>query len=130
MAQLPLAAHDWHVLPDPERQQMDSSGKLVRDRIPEIIRAEGREPITYVASPIEYRRRLREKLTEEVAEFLSADDAAAPGELADILEVVRALATNLGIDAEALEELRRAKYWERGGFTRRIVWTGNRPSAE
>ncbi|MEV5430202.1 nucleoside triphosphate pyrophosphohydrolase [Streptomyces sp. NPDC052701] len=109
---------------------MDSSGKLVRDRIPEIIRVEGREPITYAASPVEYRRRLREKLTEEVAEFLSADDAAAQGELADVLEVVRALATNPGIDPAGLEESRRAKYRERGGFTRRIVWTGNHPSAE
>jgi predicted house-cleaning noncanonical NTP pyrophosphatase (MazG superfamily) len=109
---------------------MDSYGKLVRDRIPEIVRAEGREPITYVASPSEYSRMLREKLTEEVAEFLSADDTVALGELADVLEVVYALATNLGIDPAGLEELRQSKYRERGGFTRRIVWTGNRRSTE
>jgi predicted house-cleaning noncanonical NTP pyrophosphatase (MazG superfamily) len=105
---------------------MGSYGKLVRDRIPEIIAAEGREPITYVASPGEYHRRLREKLTEEVAEFLSADDAVALGELADVLEVIHALAMSLGIDSVALEEMRQAKERERGGFTRRIVWTGNR----
>ncbi|WP_265295422.1 nucleoside triphosphate pyrophosphohydrolase, partial [Streptomyces sp. SHP 1-2] len=115
-----------HVLLAPERQQMGSYGKLVRDRIPEIIAADGREPITYVASPGEYHRRLREKLTEEVAEFLSADDAVALGELADVLEVVHALAMSLGIDSVALEELRQAKKRERGGFTRRIVWTGIR----
>nr|WP_073967471.1 nucleoside triphosphate pyrophosphohydrolase [Streptomyces sp. CB02460] len=109
---------------------MDTHGKLVRDRIPEIVRAEGREPITYVASPVEYRSRLRYKLTEEVAEFLAADDASAPGELADILEVARALAANLGIDPAALEELRKEKHRERGGFARRIIWTGTTESTE
>ncbi|GAA3087067.1 hypothetical protein GCM10017562_66630 [Streptomyces roseofulvus] len=37
-------------------------GKLVRDRIPQIIRNEGAEPVTYVAGAEEYRARLREKL--------------------------------------------------------------------
>ncbi|MEU2352110.1 nucleoside triphosphate pyrophosphohydrolase [Streptomyces misionensis] len=105
---------------------MGSYGKLVRDRLPEIIAAEGHEPVTYVASPGEYRRRLRKKLTEEDDEFLSADEAVAIGELADVLEVVYALAMSLGIDSVALEELCQAKEGERGGFTRRIVWTGDR----
>jgi len=107
---------------------MKRDGKLVRDRIPEVIRAGGLEPITYIASPAEYAARLREKLTEEVAEFLSADGTTAPGELADVLEVVYALARNLNLDPTGLEELRQAKFRERGGFTNGIVWTGNRQS--
>ncbi|MEU8543008.1 nucleoside triphosphate pyrophosphohydrolase [Streptomyces sp. NPDC048717] len=101
-------------------------GKLVRDRIPQIIRADGLEPVTYVADREEYRSRLRDKLGEEVAEFLEADEESAPGELADVLEVVRALAAELGVDAARLEKLREAKASSRGGFTERIVWTGNR----
>ncbi|MFB7513023.1 hypothetical protein [Streptomyces sp. NPDC056144] len=101
-------------------------GKLVRDRIPEIIREGGAEPMTYVAGPGEYRDRLRDKLVEEVAEFLAADDAKAPEELADVLEVVLALAAALGVDARQLEEIREGKASERVGFTERIVWTGNR----
>ncbi|MGI5441437.1 nucleoside triphosphate pyrophosphohydrolase [Streptomyces shenzhenensis] len=101
-------------------------GKLVRDRIPQIIREDGAEPVTYVAGPEDYRSRLRDKLGEEVAEFLEADDAKAPEELADVLEVVHALAADLGVDAGQLEKIREAKASERGGFAERIVWTGNR----
>ncbi|SPF04344.1 nucleoside triphosphate pyrophosphohydrolase [Streptomyces sp. MA5143a] len=101
-------------------------GKLVRDRIPQIIREDGSEPVTYTASPEEYRNRLRDKLGEEIAEFLEADDAKALEELADVLEVVHALAADLGIDMDHLEKIRQAKANERGGFANRVVWTGNR----
>ncbi|MET9079992.1 nucleoside triphosphate pyrophosphohydrolase [Streptomyces sp. NPDC004232] len=72
-------------------------GKLVRDRIPQIIREDGAEPVTYTAGREEYRSRLRDKLGEEVAEFLESDEDSAPEELADVLEVVRALAADLGV---------------------------------
>jgi len=101
-------------------------GKLVRDRIPQIIREDGGEPVTYTAGPQEYRGRLRDKLAEEVAEFLAADEESAPEELADVLEVVRALAADLEVDVDQLEKIRAAKASERGGFADRIVWTGNR----
>ncbi|MFC9797665.1 hypothetical protein [Streptomyces sp. NPDC057695] len=103
-----------------------SQGKLVRDRIPQIIRERGAEPVTYVAGPEEYRSRLRDKLGEEVTEFLQADESSAPEELADVLEVVRALAIDLGVDVDHLEKIRDGKVGERGGFAKRIVWTGNR----
>ncbi|MFG2645997.1 hypothetical protein ACGFYP_34110 [Streptomyces sp. NPDC048370] len=101
-------------------------GKLVRDRIPQIIREDGAEPVTYIAAPEEYRNRLRDKLGEEVTEFLEADDAKAPEELADVLEVVHALAADLGVDAGQLQKIREVKACERGAFADRIVWTGNR----
>ncbi|MFD9424352.1 MULTISPECIES: nucleoside triphosphate pyrophosphohydrolase [unclassified Streptomyces] len=104
----------------------NKSGKLVRDRIPQIIREDGAEPVTYTAGPQEYRDRLRDKLCEEAAEVLEADDEKAPEELADVLEVVLALAADLGIDTAQLEKIREAKASERGGFAERIVWTGNR----
>ncbi|MFJ4827551.1 nucleoside triphosphate pyrophosphohydrolase [Streptomyces bacillaris] len=101
------------------------SGKLVRDLIPQIIRASGVEPMAYVAGPEEYRERLRHKLSEEVNEFLYADNSTAAEELADVLEVVQALALDLGITLDRLEELRAQKAEERGGFAGRVVWTGN-----
>jgi predicted house-cleaning noncanonical NTP pyrophosphatase (MazG superfamily) len=104
----------------------NKSGKLVRDRIPQIIREDGAEPVTYTAGRQEYRDRLRDKLCEEAAEVLEADDEKAPEELADVLEVVHALAADLGIDTDQLEKIREAKASERGGFAERIVWTGNR----
>ena len=77
------------------------------------------------ADAAEYRELLRAKLTQEVGEVLAADDADAPEELADVLEVVLALAADLGLDASQLERLRMAKAAERGGFANRIVWSGN-----
>ncbi|ORT59126.1 nucleoside triphosphate pyrophosphohydrolase [Streptomyces sp. CB03238] len=102
-----------------------ADGKLVRDLIPQIIRESGAEPMVYVAGPEEYRERLRHKLSEEVAEFLTAADSAAAEELADILEVVHALALDLGMTPSRLEERRAQKAASRGGFAGRVVWTGN-----
>ena len=101
-----------------------SRGKLIRDKVPEIIRANSDEPITRVADTAEYRELLRAKLVEEVDEVLAADDSDAPEELADVLEVVLAFAADLGLDAGQLEEIRKAKAEERGGFANRILWYG------
>lgn len=62
--------------------------KLVRDRIPEIIEQSGKKAVTRIAGDGEYRQYLREKLQEEVGEFMENGN---PEELADILEVVFAL---------------------------------------
>ncbi|RDG37992.1 nucleoside triphosphate pyrophosphohydrolase [Streptomyces corynorhini] len=102
---------------------MSTMVKLVRDRIPEIIRRNGEEPATYVAGAPEYRKRLRDKLSEEVGEFLEAEEEHSKEELADVLEVVHALARDLGMTLEDLERRRAEKAAERGGFEGRIMWT-------
>lgn len=99
--------------------------KLVRDKIPEVIRRNGAEPIFHIATPEELPTLLRAKLVEEVDEFLESDE---PEELADVLEVVLALARELGVPPEDLERMRQEKAAERGGFTERVVWSGNRPT--
>jgi predicted house-cleaning noncanonical NTP pyrophosphatase (MazG superfamily) len=104
-----------------------SQGKLVRDKIPQIIRSKGQVPIVYVASADEYRTSLKAKLREEVQEFLDSDD---PEELADILEVLYALAQDRGTDRQQLEKLRAIKAEERGGFVERIIWRGNKPAVQ
>ncbi|NKB66393.1 MAG: phosphoribosyl-ATP pyrophosphohydrolase [Candidatus Latescibacteria bacterium] len=98
--------------------------KLVRDRIPEIIDENGLEAITRILDPTEYKRALKEKLGEETDEFLAHDE---PGELADILEVVYALAATAGIDQGRLEAMRRQKHRDRGGFQSRIFLIETRP---
>ncbi|MER8119086.1 nucleoside triphosphate pyrophosphohydrolase [Streptomyces sp. NPDC094031] len=101
-------------------------GKLVRDRIPQMIRDGGAEPVIHIASPDEYRAQLRDRLLEKVAEFLDADEASYAETLSDVREVVFALAADLGVDANQLEEIRAAKAADRGGFDERIIWMGNR----
>lgn len=100
-------------------------GKLVRDLIPEIILQRGRQPLIYTADTDEYGHLLRSKLCEEVDEFLEADDSTMAEELADVLEVIYALADQLGVTPQQLEAMRSEKAAERGGFKNRIVWTGN-----
>ncbi len=93
--------------------------KLVRDRIPEIIAADrGEIRRSRVAPEAEYRELLAEKLREETAEYLESRKSE---ELADILEVVLALAREAGLGPEELEGLREGKARARGGFEKRIV---------
>lgn len=101
-------------------------GKLVRDRIPEIIRARGASPMVREAAEAEYRGLLRQKLLEEANEVLAADDGSIAEELADVLEVVAALADLLGMGLEHVHELREQKAQARGTFAKRYVWEGNR----
>jgi predicted house-cleaning noncanonical NTP pyrophosphatase (MazG superfamily) len=73
----------------------------------------------------EYRGTVAAKLAEETSEMPFADDADAPEELADFLEVVLALASDLGLDVSPSEQLRTVKAAKHGGFAGRIVWSGN-----
>ena len=91
--------------------------KLVRDRIPEIIEQSGKHCKTRVLSFEEYELSLRKKLAEEVEEYLTSNDS---NELADIIEVVYALAELHKINPEELEYIRLEKAKIRGGFEQRI----------
>lgn len=91
--------------------------KLVRDRIPEIIQAQDRTPVTRVLDEAEYEKALRSKLLEEAQEY---EASGAPEELADVLEVMLAILDQQGITMAALEALRRDKQATRGGFSHRI----------
>ena len=92
--------------------------KLVRDRIPEIIKAKGKKCKTYIADNQEYAEKLKQKLLEEVNEYLESGEKE---ELADVLEVMFALCGIEGISWEELEEIRKNKFNERGGFSQRII---------
>jgi|SRR5579862_2320062 len=92
--------------------------KLARDRIPEIAAATNFKASFYVAEEQEYRERLRTKLQEEVDEYLTDNTVE---ELADILEVVYALAQNHGVAMGQLEAVRVNKVHERGAFKKRLI---------
>jgi predicted house-cleaning noncanonical NTP pyrophosphatase (MazG superfamily) len=60
--------------------------KLVRDRIPEIIRADGHKAVTHVLDEESYRAALLEKLIEEAHEARQAPATQLAAELADVFE--------------------------------------------
>lgn len=91
--------------------------KLVRDKIPEIIRKNDSKPLTRVLNQKEYTKELVRKLSEEVTEF---KENPSIEELADIEEVLMALRAAMGIRADALEEVRRNKAKTNGRFKKRI----------
>jgi len=87
--------------------------KLVRDRIPDIIHNQGGVPKIRILDDENYIAALNQKLQEEVAEYFEAHDV---GELADVAEVILAIAAHQGISVETFEEIRQKKREERGGF--------------
>lgn len=91
--------------------------KLVRDRIPDMIRQNGEKSVVRVLEDQEYRHCLEQKLDEEVGEFHQDRNLE---ELADILEVVYALAESLGASTEELLEIYQTKHQQRGGFKERF----------
>ena len=97
------------------------SKKLVRDKIPEIIRADGGKPVTRILDEKEYLQELIEKLREEVEEFAETPNVE---ELADIKEVTIAIREALGIHAGELEDVRRSKANKNGHFKQRIYLEG------
>jgi len=95
-------------------------GKLVRDRIPDIIRAEGRTPRTRVLNDGDYRGALLDKLVEESEELRDAAPDTALAEAADVYEVLLALAAREGWTIEQIADRAAAKRSERGGFRARL----------
>jgi len=91
--------------------------KLVRDKIPEIIEKAGKKAYTHILSEEDYMTELDKKLNEECAEY-QADKSIE--ELADMLEVMYAIAEARGWSVSELEAVRREKAENRGAFERRI----------
>ena len=88
--------------------------KLVRDRIPEIIRSSGREPEVERLTGEWLALALKDKLVEEACELRQSGDVYE--ELADVLEVVDAIVQYYGVDREKLEKIKADKLERAGGF--------------
>lgn len=91
--------------------------KLVRDRIPEIIKMNGQK--------LEYRRingeefilEAKKKLNEEIKEYLEAQNSEqAVEELADLVELIYCIAERHGYSNAELEAIRLEKSDRRGSF--------------
>ena len=100
---------------------MKNYNKLVRDLIPEVIKADGKECEIEIAKDEEKTALLEAKLMEEVNEYLQDKNLE---ELADVMVVLFGLAHNLGYSEEDLINMRNEKLKARGGFKKGIVLKG------
>ena len=96
---------------------MPIHNKLVRDKIPEIIENTGKTAYFHVLTEEEYLSELDKKLNEECVEY-QVDKSLE--ELADMLEVMYAIAEARGFSIAELEHVRVEKADKRGGFKDRI----------
>lgn len=91
--------------------------KLVRDNIPEIIKNNGQTAYISVLDNEQYNTELKKKLVEEMNEFLESSQTE---ELADIIEVVEALAKEQGSSLENVLEIKQKKAAKNGKFEKRL----------
>jgi predicted house-cleaning noncanonical NTP pyrophosphatase (MazG superfamily) len=103
-------------------QERSTMGKLVRDRIPEIIVAAGGTPRVRELDDEEYDAALLDKLREEVDELRAAPAEHRLEEAADVYEVLLALLARQSLGAEALAAAAHSKRRDRGGFEKRLWW--------
>lgn len=92
--------------------------KLIRDRLPQIIRKDGKTCVTEVLSDEEYLRMVDAKLDEELEEYHKDHSIE---ELADLIEVIYAAAVARGYSVEELEKVRNDKVEKRGAFKCKVL---------
>jgi len=95
--------------------------KLVRDNIPKIIEDSGQKCMVKKLDRVTYIKELKIKLKEEVSEYLeSKNNEEAVEELADVLEIIHALAKIHDKDFDDVEAVRQDKKLKRGGFKEQL----------
>jgi len=105
-----------------DKSEGSAMGKLVRDRIPEIVAAEGGQQNVRVLDDDEYARALLDKLVEEVNELRAVTDSVTLEEAADVYEVLLAILARQGLNTDDLARAAASKREGRGGFERRWWW--------
>lgn len=96
----------------------ESSFKVVRDRIPEIIGLSGSKCAVNELSDLSFLPELENKLKEEIEEYLESRE---PEELADLLEIIYRIAELRGYSEAELEASRLRKREEKGGFEKNLI---------
>ena len=91
--------------------------KLVRDKLPQLLGAIGINMNYNTVAGDEYIKALQAKMFEEAEEVVEAENAEkACEELADIVEVVKALALVYGTNFDEIMKIAEQKAAQKGGF--------------
>lgn len=114
---------------DSDETDFRRTKKLVRDRIPDIIKKAGRAPIVKKLSGERLTEALYEKLIEEHEEFINEKTPSKKiEELADIIEVAIAIAEHFDIKDTELFKIVIQKRNDRGGFSEGFFYEGDEGS--
>lgn len=97
--------------------------KLVRDLVPQYIEKKGQKPLLAVLDDKKFSDELLKKLTEETKEVIEASEEGKSRlieEIADMYEVVDALAKLNNITRDEILEVQKQKVVSNGGFNKRL----------
>lgn len=99
--------------------------KLIRDKIPEKIKAGGDDYKTRILSKAEFEKELKKKLVEESKETSYAPKKELLNELSDVLELTKSIASHYKISFSKVEMFQEEKRKKRGGFKKKLflVWS-------
>lgn len=95
--------------------------KLIRDRIPEIIKKDGNTADIIILSDEAFKQAIKEKLIEEATEVLNADNRdEVVNELADLQEVIDTIKQIYNISTLEVNSSQAIKALNRGKFEKRL----------
>ena len=99
--------------------------KLIRDRIPEIIKTNNGKYELRVMEEDEFKKELKKKLIEEVKEVIETEKNELAKELADVLELIKSIAESENIRFQFIEKKQEQRRKERGGFKKKLflIWS-------
>lgn len=95
--------------------------KLMRDKIPEIIKKDNAVPKISELNDEQFKLALKEKLIEEAKELLEAKtDEEILNELSDVLQLLESIALNNGLSVADVEKQKEKKKRDRGAFEKKL----------
>lgn len=118
-----MTSHEYSIINSPEE---DEYPKLIRDKIPEIAQASGKEIDTRRLEDEELLHYLLKKAVEEARELAHpTSEANLLEEIADLREVIDAILELKGVSAEQIQVIQNEKKQKRGGFKLRLLMLNN-----
>ena len=95
--------------------------KLLRDRILEIIKADGEKPYFRILNKKQYLKEIKKKIIEETKELIKAKNKKEIiNEIVDIQELIDALISELGLTKLKIQKQQKVKNKKRGRFKKKL----------
>lgn len=111
----------WAHLPAFYERVRPFAGRVVRDRIPDLVAEAGHDVRFRQLTADEKPRFLKQKVANEAKELLAAELSQEKEEVADVLEALEAFILARGFDRDDLRRIKDHKRKQRGGFDRCFV---------